>query len=311
MQACRLRSITAAVTASLGRPAGFGQPHCLPCACSGWDSSKEVLAEALVHAAEPKLALVSAKQLQQAPGKLPPKFVQRPSYRELRQLEFVSQVCPACAARTGSTVEITRSFLQAVGVVGVAVMPHSVASSCHRPMFSTNNLCVVNWLQIDVSAIDEASSCTMRPDTKRYWAGAWWHTSLSFYADNANIGAFLSCSLPCGATCPASGLVGAAAVGPIVDFSIAVAHYASGGAREGWDSQLSGFNSTFRPLSQAHVSAKRGWACFNFEGTCGGEPITRANFKAAESLLVKDGKVAVKATIRLKTEAACLHCDTD
>lgn len=57
--------------------------------CREWDRDKEVLVEALVHAADARLARACTKD---NGASLPAKFARRPSYKQLTRLEFVSEV---------------------------------------------------------------------------------------------------------------------------------------------------------------------------------------------------------------------------
>ncbi|KAL4457717.1 hypothetical protein ABPG75_012582 [Micractinium tetrahymenae] len=155
-----------------------------------WDPDKQVLVEALVHAADPQLAAVSARVRM---CQLPAKFARRASYKKPTRLEFVSQA--------------------------------------------------------------------------------------------------------------KHGLVGAAAVGPVLDFSLAVGHYS--GASRSWNSVLKSENSALLPLSNVGVITANGyrwgWPKFALTGTIDGAPITRANFRSAGSPVVKDGKMAVQVTVTLKS----------
>ncbi|KAL4457716.1 hypothetical protein ABPG75_012581 [Micractinium tetrahymenae] len=216
---------------------------------SGWDASKEVLVEALVHAAAPQLAAVAAKVQQH---QLPAKFVRRASYKKLRRMEFVTEV--------------------------------------------------------DVSTLPDGDSQNRMRSGKRYWAGAWWRTLLELGCDynKGGIGIYLEYILPPGATYPQRGVMGAAAaVGPVLDFSLAVAHYRGTSVSCCWDSVLEAKDETLLPLTDpGRVGANgysRGWPSFKIRGSIDGAAITRANFRSAGSPIVKDGKMAVKATITLKS----------
>ncbi|KAL4457718.1 hypothetical protein ABPG75_012583 [Micractinium tetrahymenae] len=207
-----------------------------------WDPDKQVLVEALVHAADPQLALVSAKV---GGAKLAARFAWRHSYEKPTRLEFVSE--------------------------------------------------------IDVSAV-EGSGTVILHGPSQYWAGAWWHVSceVGFGGGQDNVGLYLRTSLPPGATFPEQGLVGcAAAVGVVLDFVLSARH--QNGISVAWDSAHKASSVTLCPLrSPDAVRTKgtgRGWPSFVFKGTIDGAPITRANFKAAGSPVVRDGKMALHATV--------------
>ncbi|KAL4457719.1 hypothetical protein ABPG75_012584 [Micractinium tetrahymenae] len=159
--------------------------------------------------------------------------------------------------------------------------------------------------EFDVSRVGASGHVELHGG-KHYCAGLWWHVSCELGAGKGgadDIGLRLRSSLPPGASYPDQGLVGdAAAVGFVLDFALAVRHHSA--ARETWDSAHPAPGVVLRPLRTPSgvqpAGTGLGWPSFKFKGSIDSAPITRANFKAAGSPVVKDGKLAVKATITLK-----------
>lgn len=157
-------------------------------------------------------------------------------------------------------------------------------------------------MQIDVSSIVNGESAYGK---WHYWAGHRWRVSCDLTQEGDGIGLYLSCNPLHGSVRADSGLIGTAAVGPRLEFSFAVANHNNGGGGDSWSSAHTGRETVLRPLFYSHPGggvsgAGHGWARFPFTDTIDGAPITRANFRAPGSPVVRDGKMTVKAAITLK-----------
>lgn len=156
--------------------------------------------------------------------------------------------------------------------------------------------------EIDVSSIVNGESAYGK---WHYWAGHRWRVSCDLTQEGDGIGLYLSCNPLHGSVRADSGLIGTAAVGPRLEFSFAVANHNNGGGGDSWSSAHTGRETVLRPLFYSHPGggvsgAGHGWARFPFTDTIDGAPITRANFRAPGSPVVRDGKMTVKAAITLK-----------
>lgn len=140
-------------------------------------------------------------------------------------------------------------------------------------------------------------------------AGGWWRASFSAgkeksaSAEESGIGVFLSYALPPGVRCAGDGAVRDAAVGPVVDYTLAVGIHSdgSGGASgPSWDSSHTASNDALLPLYGTGGVDSWGWQHFEFmSGWPSGRPITLANFRKVGSPVVRDGKMKVKITVNL------------
>ena len=139
--------------------------------------------------------------------------------------------------------------------------------------------------------------------TQRYFAGAWWSARLSTAAaeeglPKSDIGIYLRASLPPGVIRAASGLVGDAAMGPLIHYEPAVAA-ASGAGEPTWETWASAPDGT--PMKFMYVTSGVdvwGWPCFQFKAAMpDGTPIHRSNFRSAASPIMRDGKMRVRVKV--------------
>lgn len=156
-------------------------------------------------------------------------------------------------------------------------------------------------MQIDVSSIVDGGSAY---GASHYWAGHRWQASCDLSEGGDGIGVYLFCEPPPGGLCANSGLIGRAAVGPRLNCTLAVADHSGGSGGRTWSSACTGSEEVMRSLQEgrpghAASGVGTGWDLFEFTGTIDGAPITRANFRAPGSPVVKDGKMTVKANVTL------------
>lgn len=183
----------------------------------------------------------------------------------------------------------------------------AAALSVRRNLSQRPHLCSSSSpLQID--ATDEESNCLK--GSMRYWAGLWWHPCITpgtrqQGAEERPLFLKLVCSLPQGTDVAGEGPVGPEAVGPTLDFGLAVADYVElpgNGFETSWRSAVTGKDGVFRPLKPDGRPpwAGRGWANFPFKVAMpGGSPIGWTNFRQPGSPIVRNGKMLVQVTASL------------
>ena len=153
--------------------------------------------------------------------------------------------------------------------------------------------------------IDAAGNDTELFGSQHYSDGYWWCARLDLSREEkgppaSDIGMFLRFALPPGVARAGSGLVGAAAVGPVMHFTLSVGTARRGGEPT-WDAgSCSVRYISARPLYKGDGSSSlRGWTRHPFsEIMPDGSPIHRSNFRSPGSPILHDGKLLVKCSIR-------------
>ena len=152
--------------------------------------------------------------------------------------------------------------------------------------------------------IDAAGNATSVFGSKHYSDGYWWSAQLDLRTEEkgppqSDIGLYLFFDLPPGVTCASSGLVGAAAVGPVMNFTLVVAAVQFGG-KPTWDAGVyRAVVATARPLRKTTgPGSALGWTWFPFKKKMpDGSPIHRSSFRSPGSPILHDGKLLVKCKV--------------
>jgi hypothetical protein len=157
--------------------------------------------------------------------------------------------------------------------------------------------------------IDAAGKATEVFGTKHYSNGYCWSAKLDLTREEkgppaSNIGLYLRCALPPGTVPAGSGLVGAAAVGPVVNLNVSVAAAWQGGEpifNAGGLGRVEG--RTARPLSKPDGAATlTGFPRYACRPTMpDGSLIHRGNFRSPGCPIVHNAKLLVKFTLESLT----------